>query len=232
MIAAMLVLTLSAGTAMPARAATSLLGPSVADPNLNQGGIKAIAVQGDGNILPGGGFSTVNSGARPQAGVVRLNPDGSIGDRFANPAIPNAVYAPAVQGDGRILVAGEFHTVGATTSPSLARFRADGSVDGSTAFPNPNLDNASHALALHGDVSFIVGGTFTTAGKGSELGACGTGTWRGDQPPGGAPFGAAAATVASGMAAGQVRLTFSTVRTMPASTLPTGRSAVLTRFRF
>ena len=89
-----------------------------------------------------------------------------------NPGANNAVYALAVQADGKILVAGCLHDVGrrgtgTTTRNRLARLNADGSLD--TGF-NPGANGQRRRVAVQADGKILVGGTFTTLGGG------GTGT--------------------------------------------------------
>ena len=80
------------------------------DPNAN-GTIRVVVVQPDGKILLGGDFTTLspNGGAAVTRNhIARLNPDGTLDTAF-NPNANDAVYAIAVQADGKILVGGLFH---------------------------------------------------------------------------------------------------------------------------
>src|SRR6478672_9549115 len=65
-----------------------------------------------------------------------------------NPGANNPVYALAVQGDGKILVGGDFTTlggggIGTITRNHIGRLNPNGTLD--TNF-NPGADNAVHAL--------------------------------------------------------------------------------------
>ena len=69
-----------------------------------------VVVQPDGKILIGGDFTTLspNGGAVVTRNrIARLNPDGTLDTAF-NPNANGAVYAIAVQADGKILVGGVF----------------------------------------------------------------------------------------------------------------------------
>ena len=82
------------------------------------------------------------------------------------------VLALAVQADGKILVGGDFTTLGGggtgtTTRNQIGRLNADGSLD--TSF-DPGADGDVSALAVQADGKILVGGPFTTLGGG------GTGT--------------------------------------------------------
>src|ERR1017187_9784523 len=78
------------------------------DPNAN-GTIRVVVVQPDGKILIGGDFTTLspNGGAAVTRNrIARLNPDGTLDTAF-DPNANGAVYAIAVQEDGRILTGGQ-----------------------------------------------------------------------------------------------------------------------------
>src|SRR5206468_8397917 len=74
------------------------------------GPVRAIAIQPDGSILIGGSFVSVNDNLRNY--LARLNSDGSIDPLFlaSLPGGDSAVYALALQPDGKIIVAGDFLT--------------------------------------------------------------------------------------------------------------------------
>ncbi|WP_238945238.1 IPTL-CTERM sorting domain-containing protein [Allofranklinella schreckenbergeri] len=97
----------------------------------------ALALQADGKLLAGGAFTQFPTG---QFGshVVRLNPDGSRDTSFSPPpflfAHSQVVRELAVQGDGKILVGGEFYKVDGAPAHGLVRLNADGSRD--TGFRN------------------------------------------------------------------------------------------------
>jgi len=129
--------------------------------------VLCLALQGDGKVIAGGSFTGLN----PEGGVstvrsrlVRLNLNGYPDSEF-DPKPNASVNAIAVQVDGKIVIGGTFSTVqpindtAVTTRSRLARFNADGTLDG--AF-NPNANGNVNALLVQSDGSLIVGGTFTT----------------------------------------------------------------------
>src|SRR5262249_39734581 len=67
------------------------------DPEPN-GFVQPIAIQPDGKILVGGGFTQIDGGA-PRVYLARVNIDGSLDATFSNPAASNYVEALAVQAD-------------------------------------------------------------------------------------------------------------------------------------
>lgn len=143
------------------------------DPNFNvlqgvtsgAGGIHAVAVQANGQVILGGDFTAFNS--QPYNHMVRLNEDGSVDPTF----LPNTTYGPqgavraiAIQPDGQILIGGLFTNVGGSNLNYLARLNgSDGSVD-PTFNPQGGGNNAVLALALDSQNRILVGGEFTRFG--------------------------------------------------------------------
>ena len=84
--------------------------------------IEAIAMQADGKILIGGGFTAVDD--VPRAGLARLNSDGSLDTSFDPKLtfpIATRITAIAVQPDGQILIGGLFTEVNGLPWGGLAR---------------------------------------------------------------------------------------------------------------
>jgi len=69
-----------------------------------------MAVQADGRIVIGGGFTTVDS--QTHVRLARLSPDGTVESGFTTSASAS-VYALAIQPDGKILVGGDFTSLAA-----------------------------------------------------------------------------------------------------------------------
>ena len=77
---------------------------------------------------------------------------------------PNAntlVRTIVVQPDGKILIGGDFTTVGGVARNRIARLNPDGTLD--TAF-NPNANSNIISIALQSDGKILVGGSFSTIG--------------------------------------------------------------------
>ncbi len=135
------------------------------DTSFNPGadsGVISLAVQADGMILVGGYFTTLGGQIRNKIG--RLNADGTLDTNF-NPSV-GALLNPlvnslAVQADGKILVGGQFSTLGGQSRNGIGRLNADGTLD--TSF-NPGADGQVLSLALQADGMILVGGDFTTLG--------------------------------------------------------------------
>jgi uncharacterized delta-60 repeat protein len=136
-----------------------------------QGMVKAISVQADGRILIGGHFYSVQGVLRQ--GIARLTSSGALDMTFdphtgaelvdgdESPDGPS-VNAIAIQGDGRIVVAGQFATFGGAVRSNLARLAWDGSVD-ENFNPGAGTDGTIHALSIDADGEVIVAGDFTQA---------------------------------------------------------------------
>jgi uncharacterized delta-60 repeat protein len=137
------------------------------DPNANNE-VGSIALQPDGKILIGGGFSTLQpngaEAATPRSYVARLNADGTLDSGF-DPKANNYVSSLAVQGDGKILIGGDFirfqpnGAVAPTIRSRLARLNSDGTLD---AGFNPSVSGRVSCLSLQADGQFLLGGSFAS----------------------------------------------------------------------
>ena len=138
------------------------------DPNANQG-VFAVPVQADGKILVGGYFTSMGGQTRNR--IARLSPDGSLDATF-DPNVTGttgtgAVFAVAVQADGKILVGGDFTSISGQTRNNIARLNPDGSLDASF---DPNASFFVEALAVQADGKILVGGTFISIGGETRYG--------------------------------------------------------------
>jgi len=127
--------------------------------------VRSIAVQPDGKILVGGEFTSI--GGQPRNFIARLDAATGAADPTwnPNPNVPNnAVYAMALQLDGKILVGGSFPDIGGQPRNNIARLDAvTGAADAWN--PNPNMHSpAVNAIALQSDGKVLVGGEFTNIG--------------------------------------------------------------------
>lgn len=97
------------------------------------GVVEAIAVQSDGKILVGGGFTSFNGNASAPDYIIRLNADGSIDSTFngLSTGLNGAVEAIIVQSDGKILVGGDFtaYNGDAVAPDRVIRLNSDGTID-------------------------------------------------------------------------------------------------------
>src|SRR5712692_297113 len=109
--------------ALAARAQSPL--PDSFNPGANSN-VLALAVQADGKILVGGGFTTL--GGQTRNYLARLNADGTLDAGF-DPGANINVNSLVAQDDGKILVGGSFTTLGGEPRTNLARLNADGTLE-------------------------------------------------------------------------------------------------------
>jgi uncharacterized delta-60 repeat protein len=127
--------------------------------------VEKIVVQPDGKIIVAGDFTIYNGIA--QAGLARLNPDGSLDNGFGGliSSLNGTVYTIALQTDGKILIGGLLTGVNGQPRNGIARLNPNGSLDAgfNTAFGNPSsFSNAVvRRIVIQTDGKIIVGGSFT-----------------------------------------------------------------------
>jgi uncharacterized delta-60 repeat protein len=130
--------------------------------------VQAIAVQADGKILLGGGFTIFQPGDPgslvPRDRCARLHPNGNVDFGFvAN--VNDDVSSLAIQADGQVLIGGSFTAfqpagqAATVTRNRIARVSSFGVLD--TGF-NPGANGVVLAVALQADGKVLIGGSFTT----------------------------------------------------------------------
>ena len=140
---------------------------AVLDPWFNPGrgadqDIFALALTPEGRIVVGGQFGAFDQRFSLH-GVARLLPDGAVDPAFTLPdeAFYGAVYAVALQPDGRLLIGGDFTWPEGNARPYLARLRNDGSLD--PDFTPPNFNDGLRAIVVQPDGDILIAGRFTQA---------------------------------------------------------------------
>ena len=132
------------------------------DPSSNapNGTVNAIILGANNQVIIGGEFSQM--GATPLNNMARLNSDGTLDTSFQiAPGVDGPVYALAFQSDGKLLLGGEFATVGITSLTRIARLNPDGSAD-PTWVPGAGADNTVYSIVPQSDGTIYVGGIFTS----------------------------------------------------------------------
>jgi uncharacterized delta-60 repeat protein len=122
--------------------------------------VSSVAVQADGKVIIGGGFTTYDGVARQY--IARLNEDGSLDTAF-NPGsgANSSINFVAVQGDGKVLIGGWLTSYNGVTRRRIARLNADGSLD--TSFdPGSGANQSVSSGAIQADGKVLIGGGFTT----------------------------------------------------------------------
>ncbi len=133
----------------------------------NRGAVRASALQPDGKIIIAGTFWSFNG--IPRYGIARLHSDGSPDMGFdtgtgtwMNSFSPiAAIYAVAVQPDGKVLIGGMFTEFNGVQRNRVARLNSDGSLD--TSFdPGAGANGTVSGMALQPDGKVLICGGFTS----------------------------------------------------------------------
>jgi uncharacterized delta-60 repeat protein len=127
------------------------------------GVVRKVAVQADGKIVFGGGFTGVNG--VPRQSLARVNPDGTLDSQF-NAGADGEVHGVVVQPNGRIVVVGDFTMLNGRPRVRLGRLNWDGSLDETLTV---GADRFVRATALEPDGKILLGGQFTTLGGAGRL---------------------------------------------------------------
>jgi len=122
--------------------------------------VNAILVQRDGKILLGGLFTQLIGQTGQRNRIARVFPNGSADSDF-NPGADGVVNCFALQSDGKILVGGDFTTLGGQSRNRIARLNEDGTLDGSF---NPGANGVVTCIAVQPDGKILVGGSFSNCG--------------------------------------------------------------------
>ncbi len=159
--------------------------------------IYSIALQANGQVLIGGGFSYLD--LNTANGLARLNTDGTVDTTFNSGTgtynsvseFADTIYTLTLQPDGAILIGGNFQMFNQTRRIGLARLFSDGTVDTSfmdtaynqfaglvnhyfdnnvlntALYPQGNQRNYVYAIALEAGGNVLVGGGFLRIGGGT-----------------------------------------------------------------
>ncbi|HVU22935.1 MAG TPA: putative Ig domain-containing protein [Opitutus sp.] len=123
--------------------------------------VYAFGVQPDGSIILGGSFTTLHgSGVTTlvRNRIGRVDRRGSIDTDF-RPDVNGRLRTLARQSDGKLLVGGNFTSVGGATHGGIVRLNTDGSVDSTF---KANIPGLVIAIAPQSDGKILVGGTFNS----------------------------------------------------------------------
>ena len=129
----------------------------------------ALAVQPDNMIVAAGALPFITG--QTLSCVARLHPDGTLDATFVAPVVTQSaspeVYAVALQADGKVIIGGYFDSVAGQPRHSLARLKADGTLD--SGFGDPNTIGPVGTLALQPDGRILAGGNFNMIGGQSYM---------------------------------------------------------------
>jgi uncharacterized delta-60 repeat protein len=122
----------------------------------------SIALQPDGKILVGGGFTSYSGVTRNY--IIRLNSDGTIDNTFnigtgTTGGFNVEVNTIALQPDGKILVGGAFTSYSGVTSNRIIRLNTGGTIDNTFTIGN-GFDGTVTSIIIQPDGKILVGGVF------------------------------------------------------------------------
>ena len=122
--------------------------------------IYTTAIQPDGKIIIGGGFTSYNGTASNR--IARLNVDGTLDTSFVvGSGASNIVRTTSIQSDGKIIIGGRFTAFNGTASNRIARINSDGTLD--TSFiVGIGVNNDIYTTSIQSDGKIIIGGNFTS----------------------------------------------------------------------
>lgn len=127
--------------------------------------VTALAIDANSNILVGGDFTTYNTTNCNH--IARLLPNGGLDPNFLpntgngrpNYGTDQDVQTVATDGNGNIILGGQFNFVNGATSYYLARLLTNGAVD-PTFNPGIGLDGYVYSVAVEPNNEIIIGGAF------------------------------------------------------------------------
>ena len=125
--------------------------------------VVSVAMQADGKVIIGGGFSSYNGVSRLR--IARVNSNGSLDTSFDPGAgVRGGLYSVAVQTDGRVLIGGLFSSYNDTPRNGIVRLNSSGSLD--TSFdPGTGANSSVLSVAVGTDGKVFIGGYFTSYNK-------------------------------------------------------------------
>jgi len=123
------------------------------------GSVNTLIPLSDGRTLVAGSFVAIGGQAAPRSLAI-LKSDGSLDTTFQVDARlqVRVVYAAAVQGDGKIVIAGLFEKPPHPSTHFLLRLNPNGSLD--EAFKNYDINSQVFAILIDGE-KIVIGGAFT-----------------------------------------------------------------------
>jgi uncharacterized delta-60 repeat protein len=125
------------------------------------GGVNSIAIQPNGKILIGGGFTSYNGTA--VSGFARLNSDGSLDTNFyPGTGVGVGINSIALQADGKIIIGGLFASYNGNNLSCITRLNSDGSLDANFNATGTGASGGLNSIAVQADGKILIGGNITS----------------------------------------------------------------------
>ena len=121
------------------------------------GDVKSLSVRPDGKILAGGTFTSYNGVAAN--GVALINADGASAGAMIQPDTNNIRWVEATTTG--MIVGGSFNNIGGAPCRNLAKYKLDGTVDGSFKIAQ-GADGNVNSGAVQADGKIVIAGNFTS----------------------------------------------------------------------
>ena len=123
------------------------------------GPILGLAVQGDGQVLAGGAFTSFNGASI--LNLVRLSATGALDGSFQTGTGPDsAVHSVGVALNGKIVIGGAFTNFNGSPRARFARLSAGGTLDGVFSIGS-GANDVVRSVAVQPDTAVLIGGDFT-----------------------------------------------------------------------
>ena len=130
--------------------------------------VSGLFVQANDQIAVFGNFISFNGVAC--SGIVRLNDSGEVDtgfntDAFAEYGAPSTIFAVAQQPNGKLIVGGSFHSLGAVAANNVVRLEINGAKDPSfdaTVAGDPSAGGVDALVVRPSDGKIFLGGYFST----------------------------------------------------------------------
>ncbi len=124
-----------------------------------EGSVYAMSIQNDDKIIIGGNFTKFNN--VPAKYLARISPNGNLDTTFniGTGFSTYAVYAIAIQADGKILVGGSFNSFNGVESKKIVRLNPNGSIDTSFHY-GTGFNYTVFTITVQADQKIIIGGDF------------------------------------------------------------------------
>ena len=125
----------------------------------NPGGkVNSMFLQSDNKIFVGGEFTSYNGVSSDR--IVRINNDGTIDNSFnIGIGFNNNLRFVTVQGDGKILVSGDYTSYNGSSTGKIIKLNSNGSLDNNFTVGD-RFDNVINTILVQADGKILVGGEY------------------------------------------------------------------------